>query len=286
MSIVVENLNYIYMPKTPYEKHAIKNISFEIKTGEFFGIIGHTGSGKSTLAQHFNALIKPTSGKIIIDGMDITAKKADLKLLRNKVGMVFQYPENQLFEETLEKDVAYGPKNLQFSPEKIKAVVERSLNLVGLPYEEFKNRSPFDLSGGQKRRAAIAGVIAMEPEILILDEPTAGLDPSGKREIMELVLSLKSECTPTIIMISHDMEEIARYADRVMVLNDGEIKFILPPRELFAKKEELNSLGLDVPPITELAYALGKKGFIFPKTVINDNEFISAILPQLKGGKK
>ena len=282
MSIIAENLNYIYMPKTPYEKQALKNLNFSIETGEFFGIIGHTGSGKSTLVQHFNALIKPTSGRIIIDGTDITAKKTDLKALRHKVGMVFQYPENQLFEETVEKDVAYGPKNLGFSKEKIAAAVSRSMNLVGLPYNEFKDRSPFDLSGGQRRRIDIARALLHKPELLILDEPTAGLDPAGKREIMNLVTELKAQCTPTVIMISHDMEEIARYADRVMVLSGGEIKYILPPAELFSKKEELNALGLDVPEITELCYDLIGNGYKFTGTVLNEKEFIEAILPQLK----
>jgi energy-coupling factor transport system ATP-binding protein len=282
MSIIIENLTYTYSPKTPFAKVAIDNISLEINDGEFFGIIGHTGSGKSTLIQHLNALTRVMEGKIIIDGVDITPAKIDFKKLRAHVGMVFQYPEYQLFDETVQKDVSFGPKNLGLSQEEIFERSKEAITLVGLDFEEFKDRSPFELSGGQKRRVAIAGVIAMRPKILVLDEPTAGLDPSGKQEIIELITSLKKNISPTIIMISHDMNEIAEVCDRVAVLNDGKIEFLLPPHELFKEEKRLVELGLDIPSIAKLVNILNEKGKNVPTDIFTVEQMYDYVVDKVK----
>ena len=224
MSIKIENLTYVYMPKTPFEKKALDNVSLEIEDGEFLAVIGHTGSGKSTLIQHLNGLLKPASGKIYVDGTDITDKDTKLVDIRKKVGLVFQYPEYQLFEETIAKDIAYGPSNLELNEDEILRRVKKSMEMVGLNYEEYKDISPFELSGGQKRRVAIAGVIAMEPKVLILDEPTAGLDPAGRDDILEQIKLLHEKYNMTIILVSHSMEDVGKLAEKIIVMNDGHVE--------------------------------------------------------------
>ncbi|MCX7615759.1 MAG: energy-coupling factor transporter ATPase, partial [Clostridiales bacterium] len=223
MPIKIENLTYVYMPNTPFEKKALDDINLEIEDGEFIGLIGHTGSGKSTLIQQLNGLLKPTSGKVYIDDISITDKGISLKNVRQKVGIVFQYPEHQLFEETIYKDIAFGPTNLGLSHEEIEKRVKRAMDFVGLDFETYKDRSPFELSGGQKRRVAIAGVLAMEPKVLILDEPTAGLDPKGRDEVLKQIKRMHKEYKMTIIMVSHSMDEVAQLADRLIVLDKGKI---------------------------------------------------------------
>lgn len=251
MIMKINNVNYIYNPNTPFEKKALDNINVEIDEGEFIGLIGHTGSGKSTLVQHLNGLMKPTSGNIIIDGVDITGKDANLKSIRQKVGLVFQYPEHQLFEETVYKDIAFGPKNLDLKDEEVHIRVKEAMELVGLDFETLKDRSPFELSGGQKRRVAIAGVIAMKPKILVLDEPTAGLDPHGRDEILGEIQKLYEIEGITIILVSHSMEDVAKLANRILVMYKGKIAMDDKPREIFKRADELKELGLGVPQITK-----------------------------------
>ena len=259
MAIEITDLNYIYMEGSPFEKKALDSVSLSIGDGEFIGIIGHTGSGKSTLIQHLNGLLMPHSGTIVINGEDITQKGADLKALRQTVGLVFQYPEHQLFEETVYKDVAYGPKNMGLSQEEVKERVQEAMNYVGLP-ESYMNRSPFELSGGQKRRVAIAGVLAMRPDVLILDEPAAGLDPAGREEILTQIRALYLARKMTVIFVSHSMEDVARVAGRIIVMNQGKIAMDGKPADIFSRPEELRSMGLDVPQITRLIALLREKG--------------------------
>ena len=248
--IKAENINYIYQQGMPFERQALYDVNIEIEDGSLVALIGHTGSGKSTLIQHFNALVKPTSGKIIINGIDVTAPKADLRLVRKTVGLVFQYPEHQLFEETVYKDIAFGPKNMGFSDEEIDKRVRESAALVGLK-EKHLTRSPFDLSGGQKRRVAIAGVLAMNPKVLILDEPTAGLDPKGRDEILATIKKLHEENKEMIIIfVSHSMEDVAKTAERVIVMNDGHVEMQGTVAEVFAQAEHLQKIGLNVPQVT------------------------------------
>lgn len=261
MSIKVKNLTHIYMPKTPFEKKALNNVSIDIEQGEFVALIGHTGSGKSTLIQHLNGLLKPSSGKIIVDGTDITSKGVKLNEIRKKVGLVFQYPEYQLFEETIEKDIAFGPKNLDLPEDEINNRVVKAMEMVGLNYETYREKSPFELSGGQKRRVAIAGVVAMEPKVLILDEPTAGLDPKGRDEILEQIQNLHKEYGMTIILVSHSMEDVAKVADRVVVMNLGGIILDGEPKVVFKESRVLEKVGLAVPQVTYLVKALRQKGF-------------------------
>jgi energy-coupling factor transport system ATP-binding protein len=277
MPIIVENLSYTYSPGTPYEKQALKDVSITINEGDFLGIIGHTGSGKSTFIQHLNGLIKLKSGSIKAFGINLTERKPDYKLLRSKVGMVFQYPEYQLFDETVAADIAFGPKNIGMKAEEIDGAVRESMELVGLSYDELAERSPFELSGGQKRRAAIAGVIAMKPEVLILDEPTAGLDPQGKREILDLVVTLKQKCSPTVIMISHDIDEIAEYCTRVAVFKEGCLMFDLPPHELFNHEKELLQIGLDIPTVVKIKNYLKEAGVNLDDRILSVNELIKEI---------
>ena len=258
--IKVTDLTYIYQQGMPFEKKALDNVSFSIPTGDFLAIIGHTGSGKSTLIQHFNALLKPTSGKIEIDGVDVTDPKTNLMEIRKNVGLVFQYPEHQLFEETVYKDIAFGPKNMGFSDAEIKERVIKSAQMVGLS-EEFLEKSPFELSGGQKRRAAIAGVLSMSPNVMILDEPTAGLDPKGRDEILGQLERLHKENPQmTILFVSHSMEDVARLAEHILVMDHGHIAMYGSTSEIFARSEELKKTGLDVPQITELTQRLIKDG--------------------------
>lgn len=258
--IKVTDLKYVYQAGMPFEQTALEDISFEIPDGDFVAIIGHTGSGKSTLIQHLNALIKPTSGKIEINGVDITKEDADLKAIRREVGLVFQYPEHQLFEETVYRDIAFGPQNIGLSEAEVKRRVYEAIDLVGLS-SELLEKSPFELSGGQKRRVAIAGVLAMEPKVLILDEPTAGLDPKGRDEILNQLVTLHKENeNMTIIFVSHSMEDVARIANNVLVMNKGRLAMHGNVAEVFEKSAELRQMGLSVPQITELTHRLIAKG--------------------------
>ena len=261
MSIKIENLTHVYMPKTPFEKKALDNVNLEIEDGEFLAVIGHTGSGKSTLIQHLNGLLKPASGKIYVDGTDITDKDTKLVDIRKKVGLVFQYPEYQLFEETIAKDIAYGPSNLELNEDEILRRVKKSMEMVGLNYEEYKDISPFELSGGQKRRVAIAGVIAMEPKVLILDEPTAGLDPAGRDDILEQIKLLHEKYNMTIILVSHSMEDVGKLAEKIIVMNDGHVELQGKPKDVFKEIDTLEKIGLAVPQVTYLMRELKKKGF-------------------------
>ncbi|WP_294387919.1 energy-coupling factor transporter ATPase [uncultured Clostridium sp.] len=261
MSIKIENLTHIYMPKTPFEKKALDNVNLFIEDGEFLALIGHTGSGKSTLIQHLNGLLEPSSGRILVDNIDITNKETKLTDIRKKIGLVFQYPEYQLFEETIEKDIAFGPNNLGLNQEEVRTRVKRSMEMVGLDYETYKNVSPFDLSGGQKRRVAIAGVIAMEPKVLILDEPTAGLDPKGRDDILEQIKILHEKYKMTIVLVSHSMEDVGKLAERIVVMNKGKIALMGKPAEIFKEVDTLENIGLAVPQVTYLMRALREKGF-------------------------
>lgn len=274
MSIVIEDLSYTYSPKSPYEKVALKNITLTIDDGEFLGIVGHTGSGKSTLVSHFNGLTKLMSGKLIVDGIDLSLKY-DYKKLRSKVGMVFQYPEYQLFDETVERDVGFGPKNIGLDDAEIKKRVKEAVTTVGLSYDDIKDRSPFELSGGQMRRVALAGVLAMQPDILVLDEPTAGLDPKGKKEILSIIGDVHSN-GKTIIMISHNMEEIAANCNRVAVMDNGELAGVFTPDELFCSDELVKRLSLELPCYAAVASALKAKGY--DVSAKNENDLGESIL--------
>lgn len=285
MIMKINNVNYIYNPGTPFEKKALSDINLEVSKGEFIGLIGHTGSGKSTLVQHLNGLMKPTSGNIIIDGIDITEKDANLKSVRQKVGLVFQYPEHQLFEETVYKDIAFGPKNLDLSQEEIHIRVKESMELVGLGFETLKDRSPFELSGGQKRRVAIAGVIAMKPKILVLDEPTAGLDPHGRDEILGEIENLYKKEGITIILVSHSMEDVAKLVNRILVMHRGEIAMDGETREIFKRADELESLGLGIPQITKFMKSLREKGKDVRDDILTVTEAKEEIIKYLRRKK-
>ena len=287
MSVIVKNLTYIYDEGMPFASKAIDDISFEIKDNDFVGLIGHTGSGKSTLIQHLNGLLKPSSGEIIVNGFNITDKDLNLTEIRKRVGIVFQYPEYQLFEETVEKDIAFGPGNLGLDEEEISKRVRKSMEAVGLDYETYKDKSPFDLSGGQKRRVAIAGVIAMNPEVLILDEPTAGLDPGGRDEIFNLIKKLHRDNNITIILSSHSMDDMAKLAQTIIVMNHGKIEFMGTPREVFTSHAaRLREIGLDVPQVLELATKLRNKGFDIRPDVLTEEEIKDEILKVMRGRKK
>ena len=255
----IKDLNYIYSIGTPFEHKALDNVSFSLERGEFVGVIGHTGSGKSTLMQHLNGLLKPSSGKILLDGQDIWSDKQLTRQARFRVGLVFQYPEYQLFEETVYKDIAFGPKNMGLKEEEIDRRVREAAGFVGLTEEQLQV-SPFDLSGGQKRRVAIAGVIAMEPEVLILDEPTAGLDPSGREEILGNIESYRKAKNATIMMVSHSMEDVARLTDRLLVMSDSRLAMDGTPAEVFARAEELVEMGLNIPQVTQVFLKLKAMG--------------------------
>jgi energy-coupling factor transport system ATP-binding protein len=286
MSIKIENITHIYMPKSPFEKVALDNVSLDIRDGEFVALIGHTGSGKSTLIQHFNGLLEATSGKIIIDGIDITDKKAKLTNIRKKVGLVFQYPEYQIFEETIAKDIEFGPRNLGLSDEEIHNRVIESMDMVGLDYETYKDKSPFDLSGGQKRRVAIAGVIAMKPTTLILDEPTAGLDPKGRDDILDQISKLHKDHNMTIVIVSHSMEDVAKIAERIIVMNDGKVALQGTPAEVFKEVDMLEKMGLGVPQVTYLVRELRKKGFDLSDNIFTIEEAKKEIISILKVNKE
>lgn len=284
MPIEIKSLSYTYSKKTPMQKEALKNLSLTISDGEFVAIIGNTGSGKSTLVQHLNALIKLQAGEITVDGISLHLRKPDLMKLRKTVGMVFQYPEYQLFEDTVEKDVAFGPKNFGFSEEEIPLLVKEAIEMVGLDFTEIKERSPFELSRGQMRRVAIAGVVASRPSVLILDEPTSGLDPQGRQDILELIGRLKKDFVKTVIMVSHNMDEVAKYADRVIVLSDGQIVFDMPPKELFKHASELTALGLDIPHTANIVRLFKERGADIDFTIYEE-ELMAEIL-RISGGRK
>ena len=281
-AIEIKNLTYTYSKKTPFEKMALKNITFSVEEGETLGIIGQTGSGKSTLIQHLNGLIRMKNGEGTVFDKNIKDKKI-LKELRFDVGMVFQYPEYQLFADTVALDVAFGPKNMKLDKDEIDRRVKKAMDLVGLPYEKFAERSPFELSGGEKRRAAIAGVIAMEPKILVLDEPTAGLDPQGREDILELINKLKKEVSPTIIIVSHNMDEIAKMADHIIVLSEGYIIYDGTPLDVFTQKDFKEKTELDVPMATKISYELQKKGINIPN-VVTVNALVEELAKLKQGG--
>ena len=282
--IKAENVNYIYQQGMPFERQALYDVNIEIEDGSLVALIGHTGSGKSTLIQHFNALLVPTSGEVLLNGENIYADKSKLKTIRQKVGLVFQYPEHQLFEETVYKDIAFGPKNMGFSDEKIDKRVRESAALVGLK-EKHLTRSPFDLSGGQKRRVAIAGVLAMNPKVLILDEPTAGLDPKGRDEILATIKKLHEENKEMIIIfVSHSMEDVAKTAERVIVMNDGHVEMQGTVAEVFAQAEHLQKIGLNVPQVTLLTDKLRLAGYDLPEHIYTVKYAADAIKKLIGGG--
>ena len=275
--IKVSALRHVYSAGTPFEKVAIDDINIEIPHGQFVGLIGHTGSGKSTFIQHLNALLKPSSGTVMVDGENINADKMTAKNVRHKVGLVFQYPEYQLFEETVYADIAFGPKNMGLNEAEIDERVREAAHFVGVPDEQFE-KSPLELSGGQKRRVAIAGVIAMRPGVLILDEPTAGLDPAGCEQILRNICDYRTQTGSTVIIVSHSMDDVARLTDRLVVFNHGAIRFDGTPEEVFSQPEELRSIGLAVPAATELAMELKKRGLMLPNSIYTNEQLEKALL--------
>lgn len=282
MAITIKNLTYIYNEGMPFQKTALEDINLEIEKGDFVGIIGHTGSGKSTLIQMFNGLIKPTKGQVLLDGLDINDEKANKKEIRQRVGLVFQYPEYQLFEMTVKEDVAFGPKNMGLPKEEIEVRVQKAMQAIGLD-ESYNEKSPFELSGGQKRRVAIAGVLAMNPEILILDEPTAGLDPKGRNELFDQLKKMHDELGLTVILISHSMEDVAKYAKKLFVLYKGKIAYEGTPREVFAHGEELEKIGLAMPQIRYIMQALKEKGMPINEDVLTVEEAANQLIGYLRG---
>lgn len=282
MDINFKNVSFVYGEKTPFEKLALDNIDLTIKKGEFVGIIGHTGSGKSTLIQHFNGILKPTSGDVFIGDMNTKDKELAKSGLRYKIGLVFQYPEYQLFEETIEKDIAFGPKNMGLSEEEVTERVKEAMEIVGLDYEAKKDKSPFEISGGQKRRVAIAGILAMKPDILILDEPTAGLDPKGRDELFFQIKRLYEKNNITIVLISHSMEDVAKLVNRIIIMKNGHIHLDKTTKEAFSDVDDLKKVGLNVPQITELMDILRKKGHHFSKNILTVDEAFSEIKRELR----
>ena len=270
------------MPKSPYERLALDDVSITIPEGKITAIAGHTGSGKSTLIQHLNGLISPTSGSVLVDGVDIAAKGQAARAARRSVGMVFQYPEHQLFEETVEQDIAFGPKNYGMSPEEISERVRFAMDFVQLDYKEYSQRSPFQLSGGQMRRAAIAGVVALKPKYLVLDEPTAGLDPKGREELMQRIMKLHRQEKNTIILVSHSMDDIARFADNVVIMNRGRVLMEGTPWEVFVREDFIRQAGLDVPQITNIVKALKIRGWDISSNIYTMDEAVDAIFQAVK----
>ncbi|MCR5772707.1 MAG: energy-coupling factor transporter ATPase [Butyrivibrio sp.] len=279
MALKIDHVNYIYDADTEMAHTALEDINIEIPNGQFIGLIGHTGSGKSTLVTHLNGLVKPTSGRVLYDDQDINDKNYDRKKLRSKVGLVFQYPEHQLFETDVFADVCFGPKNLGLSKDEVEKRAYEALRMVGLS-DDFYKQSPFDLSGGQKRRVAIAGVLAMEPEILVLDEPTAGLDPKGKNEILDLLKKLHEQRGITVVLVSHSMEDVANYVDRIIVMDHGKVQFDGQPREVFAHYKELEKMGLAAPQVTYIMKDLKEKGFNVDDTVTTLEEATDDIMKE------
>ena len=282
MDINFKNVSFVYGEKTPFEKLALDNIDLTIKKGEFVGIIGHTGSGKSTLIQHFNGILKPTSGDVFIGDMNTKDKELAKSGLRYKIGLVFQYPEYQLFEETIEKDIAFGPKNMGLSEEEVTERVKEAMEIVGLDYEAKKDKSPFEISGGQKRRVAIAGILAMKPDILFLDEPTAGLDPKGRDELFFQIKRLYEKNNITIVLISHSMEDVAKLVNRIIIMKNGHIHLDKSTKEAFSDVDDLKKVGLNVPQITELMDILRKKGHHFSKNILTVDEAFNEIKRELR----
>lgn len=283
MSIVLENVNYVYSAGTPYEKKALQDINLTINEGEFVGIIGHTGSGKSTLVQHLNGLISPTEGRVTVDGQDIAAKTEEARAARHKVGMVFQYPEHQLFEETIKEDIAFGPKNLGMTESEIDERVRKAMDFVNLDYETYAERSPFQLSGGQMRRVAIAGTMALAPKFLVLDEPSAGLDPFGREAIFRNIMDLHAKKAATVVLVSHNMEDISRMAQRVIVMHEGKILLDDKPMDIFLHhQDELALAGVEVPPVSVLMEHLYKRGFLANREVLSIDDAVASILRKLK----
>ena len=282
MSIRVEHLTHIYDKGMPTQSVALDDISFTAEDGQFIGVIGHTGSGKSTLLQHLNGLLKPDSGRVIVGDVDITAPGISMVEIRKRIGLVFQYPEYQLFEETVAKDVAFGPKNLGLSQEQIEERVREAIELVGLDYETVKDRSPFELSGGQKRRVAIAGVVAMRPEVLILDEPTAGLDPKAHKDVLAMVEEVHRRTGNITIFVSHNMADIARLSDKIVVIDSGRLVTVGTPKEVFSRKDELRAVGLDLPPVTEFTESLREKGIDLSATILDVEQAAEEIAAYLK----
>ena len=282
MDINFKNVSFIYGEKTPFEKLALDNIDLTIKSGEFVGIIGHTGSGKSTLIQHFNGILKPTTGDVFIGDMNTKDKELAKSGLRYKIGLVFQYPEYQLFEETIEKDIAFGPKNMGLSEEEVTSRVKDAMEIVGLDYETKKDKSPFEISGGQKRRVAIAGILAMKPDILILDEPTAGLDPKGRDELFFQIKNLYEKNNITIVLISHSMEDVAKLVNRIIIMKNGKIHLDKNTKEAFSDVDDLKEVGLNVPQITELMDTLRKRGHHFSKNILTVDEAFEEIKRELR----
>lgn len=282
MSIIIEDLNHVYMPNTPFESLALKDINWDIQDGEFWGLIGHTGSGKSTLIQHLNGLLKPSSGRIIIDGVDIHGKGVKMKNIRQKVGLVFQYPEHQLFEETVERDVAFGPRNMGLSEKEVTNRVKEALESVGMRYSQIKDKSPFELSGGQMRRVAIAGVLAMKPSVLILDEPTAGLDPRGRDEILDEIVQLRKQRKITVILVSHSMEDIAKLVDKLAVMHQGQMVRTGIPKEIFRDYKGLTQIGLGIPQITKLMLKLRERGKNVSADILTVKEAKAELLKSIR----
>lgn len=282
MALTVDHISYIYDPDAPLPQKALDDISLSIPEGQFIGVIGHTGSGKSTLMQHLNGLVKATSGHIYFNGKDIDARDYDKKELRSKVGLVFQYPEHQLFEVDVFSDVCFGPKNLGLDKEEVERRAREALARVGLP-EELYDQSPFELSGGQKRRVAIAGVLAMQPEILILDEPTAGLDPKGRREILDQIKLLQTQTHMTILLVSHSMDDVAEYVDRIIVMSEGKILYDDIPRNIFRRYRELEEIGLGAPQVTYILHTLRENGLPVDTEITTIREAVESILQALTG---
>ncbi len=284
MSITCKGLTFTYNKGTSFQKVALCNVSLKIDDGEFVAIVGHTGSGKSTFLQHLNALVRLQEGELAVCGIDLADKKVDLKKLREQVGMVFQYPEYQLFADTVLEDVCFGPKNFGKSDEEAKQLAQKAIETVGLDYETVKNKSPFDLSGGEKRRVALAGVLAMSPKVLVLDEPTAGLDPRGKQEILDLVHTLNKQNGVTVLMVSHDMDEVLENADRVIVFKNGEVAFDASPRQLFRHEEEITQMNLEVPRVAQFLNRLERDGYVCPDNVVTVDGAVDFVLQN--GGKR
>ncbi len=284
MLICLKELSHTYKPGTPFAARALAEVNLNIPRGQFVGLIGPTGSGKSTLVQHLNGLLKATSGQVMVDGQDLAARETRLKEIRQRVGLVFQYPEHQLFEETVARDVAFGPRNMGMPEDVALQRAEEAVKAVGLDYQALKDRSPFSLSGGQKRRVAIAGVLAMHPQVLVLDEPTAGLDPRGRTELLDMVADLHKQKGLTVILVTHSMEDVARLADRCVVMHRGRVVMDGSPREVFARGAELRQLGLDVPPTVQLMEQLRARGLAVPAVALTLAEARDAILRAVKGG--
>lgn len=286
MSILeLKNVCYTYGTGTPFEKKAVNDVSFSVNKGELIGIIGHTGSGKSTLVQMLNGLMKPTSGQVLLDGVDIWDKPKEIRKIRFKVGMVFQYPEYQLFEETVYKDIAFGPTNKGLSAGEIDKEVRRAARFTGLK-DELLDKSPFDLSGGEKRRAAIAGVIAMDPDVLVLDEPTAGLDPMGRDVLLSQIIRYHKERQNTVLLVSHSMEDIARVADRIVVMNKSQLVMFDETQRIFARGDELEKIGLRIPQITKIMSQLRKRGVDVPEGILTVDAAVNYLLPLIKKEEK